>query len=163
MKMSEQTRESLNRFVQELFNGNARIDNLYYNLTYKNQARLADSIHEPVAHVLGEWADEVTRLMDRLGARAVRYGLEDHNKEYGVKEVFADLSQYFEHLGIVAGKIIEDADMSGDIEVRIFMEDFLNRRILPFRKQAEEWRQASEVLDENTFNIHVDDYTHYLK
>ena len=58
---------------------------------------------------------------------------------------------------------IDDADMNEDVEVRIWLENFLVEEILPLRKQAAEWLDATDKLTDSELNIHIADYTHYLK
>lgn len=163
MKISEETLEMLNRFLKELFGGNARIDNIVYNLQSRYYNNLANAIHEPVAHLLPIWADQVTDLIDSLGGRPVRYGIPDYIEEYDVKEAFANLADFFDGLREKVITIIEELEGSGkDTEVRVFMEDFLKNTLLTYVKQSDEWRVASEHLTEYEFNTHIGEYTHYL-
>lgn len=162
--ISNETLEMANRFLKELFGGNARIDNLYYNLSSKYYNNLADAIHEPVAHMLPEWADKLTAVIDKMGGRPVRYGCPDYTEEYDVKEAFANLQDYFYGLREKATLIIEELEGNGqDIEIRIFLEDFILNILSNYCKQSDEWKIASERLSENDFNIHIRDYTHYIK
>lgn len=164
MLITPKTEESLNRLLQLLFGGNAKIDNLYYNLQAKSLNNLANAIHIPVAHVLPEMADKVSEMMDSLGARPVRYGSPDHNKKYDqAKDIFLELKNYFEELRVSIIRAIEDADLNDDVEVKIWLENFLVADILKYRKQAAEWLEAANWLDEQSFNIHIADYTHYIK
>ena len=163
MAIAKETCELLNRYVKELFAGNAKIDNLYYNLKYKGYNNLADAIHEPVAHIMGELADRVTDMMDSLDARPVRYGLGDEIAEYEAEQCFEELQKYFDYLVEITYKVIEEVEMSEEYEVKIFMEDFLNSKLMPYRKQSHEWYRAIKSLGAETFNIHIGDYTHYIK
>nr|DAQ20995.1 MAG TPA: Neutrophile activating protein [Caudoviricetes sp.] len=164
MLMDKRTEESLNRLLQELFDGNAIVDNLVYNLIYNGYNELGEAIHKPVAHKLPEWADSISDLIDQMGGRSKRYGLEDHKDDIKeVKDVFKELNNYFLRLREIVNKIIEDVDMVGDAEVRIFLEDFLNKMVMPYVRQSEEWKKASERLSADTFNIHIKEYTHYIK
>lgn len=163
MAMTVKVCDILNHYVQELFAGNAKIDNLYYNLKFKGYNNLADAIHEPVAHIMGELADRVTDLMDSNDARPVRYGLGDEIKEYSAEECFKELKSYFDKLVSITYKVIEEADMENDLEVKIFMEDFLNSCVMKYRKQSHEWDDAINKLGADDFNIHINDYTHYIK
>ena len=147
MLITEKTEESLNRILQVLFGGNAKIDNLCYNLQHLYLNNLADALHTPVAHKLPELADHVSDFMDKLGGRPVRYGTAD----------------YFEELRKDVILSIDDADMNDDVEVRIWLENFLVEEILPLRKQAAEWLDATNKLTDSELNIHIADYTHYLK
>ena len=162
--MTEKTQESLNRVLQVLFNGNAKIDNLCYNLQHLHLNNLADALHAPVAHRLPELADDVRDFMDKLGGRAVRYGVSDYKEEYkNAKEIFPQLSDYFEELRKDVILSIDDADMNDDVEVRIWLENFLVEEILSMRKQAAEWLDATDKLGDSELNIHIADYTRYLK
>ena len=164
MLMTEKTEESLNRILQILFGGNAKIDNLYYNLQHLYLNNLADAIHVPVAHKLTELADKVSDLIDQLGGRPVRYGTTDYSEKYeNAAKVFSQLSNYFEELRKDVILSIDDADMNDDVEVRIWLENFLVEEVLPLRKQASEWLNATNKLIDSDFNIHIADYTHYLK
>ena len=90
MLITEKTEESLNRILQVLFGGNAKIDNLCYNLQHLYLNNLADAIHAPVAHKLPELADHVSDFMDKLGGRPVRYGTTDYSEKYeNAKEIFS--------------------------------------------------------------------------
>lgn len=164
MDLLEDTQEMLNRLLQELFSGNARIDNLYYNLQYQGYYNLADAIHEPVAHVMGEWADEVSDFMIKLNLKPVRYAIDkDYAENYTVKEVFQDLLAYFEKLREIINKIIEQVSDEDELrEIAIFMDDFLINKVLVFKKQAEEWQTTSERLNENMFDMNIGHHTHFI-
>lgn len=162
MAMADEMVSTLNHYVQELFAGNAKIDNLYYNLKYKGYNNLADAIHEPVAHVMGELADRVTDMMDQNDARPVRYGLSDEIEQLEPQACFEKLLEYFENLTKVTKQVIEKADWTEEFEAKIFMEEFLNQYIIPYKKQAREWKRAMDSLGIENFNIHIKDYTHYI-
>ena len=161
--MEETTIEMMNRFLQYLFNGNAVIDNVCYNLKYKNYARIEGAIHGPVAHVMGAWADEVSDLMDELGARPVRYALPDNVEEMDPEACLERLVSYFEGLRANTIKAIEAAEEAGDMEVKLFFEEFLSNKIVKYRKQAIEWRDAIKTIGADSLNVHIEDYTSYLK
>ena len=161
--MEQNTTEMLNRFLQFLFNGNATIDNVCYNLKYKNYARIEGAIHGPVAHIMGVWADEVSDLMDELGGRPVRYALPDNIEEMSPEEALEKLVRYFDELRANAIKTIEAAEDIGEYEVKIFFENFLNEKIVPYRKQAIQWRDAIKSIGAESLNVHIEDYTSYIK
>lgn len=161
--MEETTIEMMNRFLQYLFNGNAVIDNVCYNLKYKNYARIEGAIHGPVAHIMGAWADEVSDLMDELGARPVRYALPDNVEEMDPEACLERLVSYFEGLRANTIKAIEAAEEAGDMEVKLFFEEFLSNKIVKYRKQAIEWRDAIKTIGADSLNVHIEDYTSYLK
>lgn len=155
--------EELNQLLRDLFDGNALIDNMYYDLQSKYFFKLADAIHVPVAHQLPELADEVSDLMTKLDIRAMRYATENHVAKYErVYDVFVGLSDYFGALRAKVRSIINEADMNGDDEVRIWLENFLVEKILPLYKQTREWERAAAELSDHDFNIHIEDYTHFL-
>lgn len=105
----------------------------------------------------------VSDFMLEQSVRPTRKDIGGYQEEYkDLKEIFAVLKKVFMELRDFTKLIIESADMEGDDEVRIFAEEFL-MRILPFIKQSEEWINISEILDAQTINIHIEDYTHFIK
>lgn len=164
MLMTEQTRDQLNHLIQELFASNAKVDNMVYNLQTLGYSKLAAAIHEPVAHQFGIWADAITDTMIELEARPVRYGLSDQINEYtSVKEIFEDLEHHFNNLRNIVVAILENVELTGDVEIKIMLENLLTNQIQKFRKQANEWNKACSILDSNEFNYHIEDYTHYIR
>ena len=161
--MEESTIEMMNRFLQYLFNGNAVIDNICYNLKYRNYARREGAIHGPVAHVMGAWADEVSDFMDELGARPVRYALPDNVEDMEPEACLEKLVSYFDGLRGNVAKAIEMAEEAGDLEVKLFFENFLTDKIVLYRKQAIQWRDAIKSIGADSLNVHIEDYTSYLK
>lgn len=160
--MENETIELMNRLLQFLFNGNATIDNICYNLKHSNHARLEAAVHGPVAHLMGAWADEVSDLMDELGARPVRYALPDHVEELDPVACFEQLVSYFDGLRGVTIKAISAAEDSQEVEVKIFLEGFLEQKVVPYRKQAIEWRDAIKAIGADSLNVHIADYTSYI-
>ena len=160
--MDIKTEEMLNRFLQFLFNGNAVIDNVCYNLKHKGYARIEGAIHGPVAHVMGVWADEVSDLMDELNARPVRYALPDNIEEMDPEAALQRLADYFGELRGVVAKAIEAAEDEGDVEVKLFLEEFLLKPVVPYRKQAIQWLDAVKAIGADSLNVHIEDYTSYI-
>ena len=161
--MEEQTKEMMNRFLQYLFNGNAVIDNICYNLKYRNYARIEGAIHGPVAHVMGVWADEVSDLMDELGARPIRYSLPDNIEDMDPQSCLEKLVAYFEGLRSNVTKAIDASEEAGDLEVKLFFENFMTEKIVKYRKQAIQWRDAIKAIGADSLNVHIEDYTSYIK
>ena len=161
--MERNTIEMLNRFLQFLFNGNATIDNICYNLKYRNYARIEGAIHGPVAHVMGAWADEVSDLMDELGERPVRYALPDNVEEMDPEQALEKLVSFFDGLREITRKTIEEAEDAGEFEVKLFFEDFMLNKVVKYRKQAIQWRDAIKTIGADSLNVHIEDYTSYLK
>ena len=161
--MERTTIEMLNRFLQFLFNGNATIDNICYNLKYRNYARIEGAIHGPVAHVMGAWADEVSDLMDELGERPVRYALPDNIEEMSPEQALEKLVSFFDGLREITRKTIEEAEDAGEFEVKLFFEDFMLNKVVKYRKQAMQWRDAIKTIGADSLNVHIEDYTSYLK
>ena len=161
--MEESTKEMMNRFLQYLFNGNAVIDNICYNLKYRNYARIEAAIHGPVAHIMGAWADEVSDLMDELGARPVRYALPDNDEDLEPQACMDKLVSFFDGMRSNVVKAISAAEDAGDVEVKLFFENFLLDKVVLYRKQAIQWRDAMQSIGANSLNVHIEDYTSYLK
>lgn len=161
--MTQETELALNHLLQNLFLGNAIVDNMYYNLKDMYYDNLADAIHKPVAHRLPDLADDVTDMMFKLGAKPIRLGLSDCTEDYkDVPSIFKHLVEYFSKLREGVKSAIEVADYKDDMEVRIWLEEFLDEDIMPLLKQSIEWSEICEKVEINSFNIHIKDYTHYL-
>ena len=153
----------MNALAAMCFDANASIDNLAYSLDYHYYNKIAEVVHLHVAHIMPEWADLVTDQMLELSARPVRLNINGYNKDYeDVKDVFAALLETLMGISSFTKDLIESADMSGDDEVRIFGEEFL-MKVSPFIKQAEEWSNAAKIMDPNSLNIHIKDYTHFIE
>lgn len=153
----------MNALAAMCFNANAVIDNLAYNLDYHYYNQIAEVVHLHVAHVMPEWADLITDQMLQLSARPVRLDINGYDTDYeDLKEIFKVLLETLQEIHSFTKDLIESADMSGDDEVRIFGEEFL-MKVSPFIKQAEEWLNAANIMDAHTLNIHIHDYTHFIK
>ena len=163
MRMTLNSYNNMNELVRKCFDANAIIDNLAYNLDFYYYNQIAEVVHHKVAHVMPVWADIVSDKMLELSARPVRKGIGEYDVDIpNLKEIFKILLETFYDIREFTRNLIESADMNGDDEVRIFGEEFL-MRVSPFIKQAEEWVNASERLNENELNIHFDLYTHFIK
>ena len=163
MRMSNKSYNNMNALAAMCFDANASIDNLAYSLDYHYYNKIAEVVHLHVAHIMPEWADLVTDQMLELSARPVRLNINGYNKDYeDVKDVFAALLETLMGISSFTKDFIESADMSGDDEVRIFGEEFL-MKVSPFIKQAEEWSNAAKIMDPNSLNIHIKDYTHFIE
>lgn len=163
MRMSNKSYNNMNALAAMCFDANASIDNLAYSLDYHYYNKIAEVVHLHVAHIMPEWADLVTDQMLELSARPVRLNINGYNKDYeDVKDVFAALLETLMGISSFTKDLIESADMSGDDEVRIFGEEFL-MKVSPFIKQAEEWSNAAKIMDPNSLNIHIKDYTHFIE
>lgn len=163
MRMSNKSYNNMNALAAMCFDANAFIDNLAYSLDYHYYNKIAEVVHLHVAHIMPEWADLVTDQMLELSARPVRLNINGYNKDYeDVKDVFAALLETLMGISSFTKDLIESADMSGDDEVRIFGEEFL-MKVSPFIKQAEEWSNAAKIMDPNSLNIHIKDYTHFIE
>ena len=161
--MDKEMQEIMNRFLQFLFNGNAVMDNICYNLKYKGYARLEAAIHEPMAHRRGAWADSASDLMDELQGRPVRYALPDNIEELDPKECFEKLVSCFDELREISLKAISAAEDLGEMEAKLFFEGFVEDKLTRYRRQAIEWRDAIKEIGADSLNVHIADYTSYLK
>lgn len=163
MRMSNKSYNNMNALAAMCFDANASIDNLAYSLDYHYYNKIAEVVHLHVAHIMPEWADLITDQMLELSARPVRLNINGYNKDYeDVKDVFAALLETLMGISSFTKDLIESADMSGDDEVRIFGEEFL-MKVSPFIKQAEEWSNAAKIMDPNSLNIHIKNYTHFIE
>jgi len=163
MRMTEETYNKLNLLMAECFDGNAVIDNLAYNLDFYYFNEIADIVHHQIAHILPEWADMISNKMLELSARPIRLDIG------GYQDDISNLTEIFTILYNTIRKILEDtrsliatADMNGDDEVRIFAESFLEK-VSSYVKQGEEWVNSSKTLTPAEMNIHIKQYTHFIK
>lgn len=162
MRMSPKSYKNMNDLATKCFDANAVVDNLAYSLDFHFYNEIAKVVHLKVAHVMPEWADNVTDKMLELGGRPTRQPIGNYIEDYqNVKDVFNVLHQLFMNMRDGVMNLIDDADMDNDAEVRIFGEDFLEK-LSVFIKQAEEWINAANVMDVITLNNHIEDYTHFI-
>lgn len=164
MRMSMNSYNKMNILLQKCFNANAVIDNLAYNLDFYYFNNIAKIVHLKIAHIMPEWADMISDKMLELSSRPIRIGLEDHLEDYkkDLGQIFNALFLTFAEIRESVRDLIESSDLDGDDEVRIFAENFLDI-MSPYIKQSEEWLEAANSLTPAEFNIHVKDYTHFIK
>ena len=163
MRMSEESYLKMNELVAKCFDANAVIDNLAYSLDFHYFSEIAKVVHLRVAHIMPEWADLVSDKMLELSVRPVRLDIKGYVEDYDdLQKVFSVLSSTLNGILEDTRKLIGVADLNGDDEVRIFCEEFLTR-VSVFVKQADEWENAVKVLDPQTLNIHIKDYTHFIE
>ena len=162
MRMSNDSYNKMNALAGECFNANAIVDNLAYSLDYHYFNEIAKVVHLRVAHILPEFADMITDKMLELSARPIRVDIQGYKEDYDdLKKIFDELYNTMRHLLESVRSLIMTADMNEDDEVRIFAEEFLQKVSL-YVKQAEEWVNASKVMDPQTLNIHIKEYTHFI-
>lgn len=163
MRMSEESYVKMNELVAKCFDANAVIDNLAYSLDFHYFNEIAKVVHLRVAHIMPEWADLVSDKMLELSVRPVRLDIKGYAEDYeDLQKVFSVLHATIDGILEDTRKLIGVADLNGDDEVRIFCEEFLTK-VSVFVKQAEEWENAAKVLDPQTLNIHIKDYTHFIE
>ena len=163
MRMTNKSYNYMNTLTAMCFNANSVVDNLAYSLDYHYYTEIADIVHHKVAHIMPEWADIVTDKMLELCARPTRKGIEGHEEDYeDLKKVFEILMETLLEIRNATRAMIESADLDGDDEVRIFGEEFLDKHVSPFIKQADEWINAANKLSPEDLNIHIKQYTHFI-
>lgn len=163
MRMSEESYLKMNELVAKCFDANAVIDNLAYSLDFHYFNEIAKVVHLRVAHIMPEWADLISDKMLELSVRPVRLDIKGYAEDYSdLQKVFSVLHSTIDGILEDTRKLIGVADLNGDDEVRIFCEEFLTK-VSVFVKQAEEWENAAKVLEPQTLNIHIKDYTHHIE
>lgn len=163
MRMTINSYNKMNELVRRCFNANAIVDNLAYNLDFYYYNQIAEIVHKKIAHLLPEWADIVSDKMLELSARPCRKDINGYEEDYKeVKEIFQVLSYTLLDIREFVKDLIESSDMDGDDEVRIFGENFLDM-LSPYIKQADEWLNASMKLSPEELNIHIAQYTHFIR
>lgn len=162
MRMSKESYDRLNQLIGKCFNANAVVDNLAYCLDFHYFNEIGKVVHLCVAHKLPELADLVSDKMLELSARPVRVDIGGYDDDCeSLDQVFDVLYATMKDLLESTRELISVADLNEDDEVRIFCEDFLTK-ISVFVKQAEEWRHAVEVMEPQTLNVHIKEYTHFI-
>lgn len=162
MRMSPETYVKLNELAGKCFDANAVVDNLAYSLDYHYFNEIAKIVHLRVAHELPALADLITDKMLELSARPIRVDIKGYADDYeSLDKVFDELYNTMRSLLEDTRKLINVADLNEDDEVRIFCEEFL-MKISIFVKQAEEWKHAAEVMEPQSLNIHIKEYTHFI-
>ena len=91
-----------------------------------------------------EFADVVSEMMVKLDARPVRNSLEKNIDDYdNFKLIFSDLKYNIDNYRKEITEVIESADINGDIEVKITMENFLCN-FMSYLHQVNIWYKKSK-------------------
>ena len=163
MRMSKESYDRLNQLIGKCFNANAVVDNLAYCLDFHYLNEIGKVVHLCVAHKLPELADMISDKMLELSARPIRVDINGYTEDYAeLPQIFGVLFDTMKEILENTRELVNVADINEDDEVRIFCEDFL-MKISVYVKQAEEWVNASNKMDAHTLNIHIKDYTHFIK
>ena len=76
--------------------------------------------------------------------------------------MFADNVTMIEKFQKLCYEVIDIADINGDIEAKIFLEDFVANTVRLYVKQAYEWFEASKHVGADQMNFHIRQYTHFI-
>ena len=165
MLITEQTRDQLNELLHFSFDSNAIVDNYAYNIAFYRYPNIEEIVHKHFAHKFPEFADIISDMMIRLDARPIRKGLADH-----VENFDGDLYRVFEGIWGLCNdyrqsiiKTIEVAELNGDYEVKIRLEEFLVHFEF-YRKQADVWFEYAKRYkdDYKSFDVHFEDITTFI-
>ena len=144
MYISQSTYEKLNDFLQKCFQMNSYCDNLAYNMSALNMINIEPIFHEKIAHAFPGFADIISEMMIKLDARPIRMALEDNISDYNnFQLIFADLKEVVDNYRTDIIEVIESADINGDIEVQITMENFLSD-FMNYLNQVNIWYKKSK-------------------
>lgn len=144
MYISQSTYEKLNDFLQKCFQMNSYCDNLAYNMTALNMINVEPIFHEKFAHAFPRFADIVSEMMTKLDARPIRTALSENSVYYDdFKLMFASLKYEVDIYREDIIGVIESADINGDIEVKIIMENFL-QNFMNYLNQVNIWYKKSK-------------------
>lgn len=165
MQISEATYEQLNTLIQKSFDCNALADNAVYNIDYYRYPIAASITHQAFAHAFPALADEISDLMIKLDARPVRKSVSEYTKDYqdNLEEIYFDLLSMCEAYRYEIIHTIEVAEYNDDYEVKIEMENFLNK-FIPYRKQADIWaHEAKRYSDDyKSFDDRFEKFTTFI-
>ena len=101
--------------------------------------------------------------MLKLNARPIRLPVDGSEEEYDNLELMmavnaAAVNKVFKK----CKEIVDLADLLDDVDIRIFGENLLNGVLLNYVKQADEWLKVIKSVPAHHFDIHFDDYTHFI-
>lgn len=144
MYISQSTYEKLNDFLQKCFQMNSYCDNLAYNMSALHMINIEPIFHEKFAHTFPQFADIISEMMVKLDARPIRKALSENIDDYdNFKLIFADLKENIDIYREDIIGVIESADINGDIEVKITMENFLSN-FMNYLNQVNIWYKKSK-------------------
>lgn len=165
MRVSEATINKMQLLLKDFFNANAKSDNIAYWLGYNYYNKIEKVYHEQWAHAFpsDKFADGLSDFMLKIDVRPVRIGLETHDRDYEtLVEVFEDNKALAEELVNSIHELVEIAEINEDVEVKIFAEE-LCLVALNYLKQAEEWVHVAKTTTAADMNIHIEEYTNFIK
>lgn len=146
--ISSEAETKLNELLREFFKMNSFCDNVAYWFAANRYYHASKIYHEEMAHKWPEIADELTGVMDKLGARAVRLGFEGDAKEYNSPtEALAETVQMIEWIrGRVLGTL-EELDFSiQNKEIQLKLEDIC-QEVLDLLYKANLWYDYMSQYD----------------
>ena len=144
MYISQSTYEKLNDFLQKCFQMNSYCDNLAYNMSMLCMLNVEPIFHEKFAHAFPGFADIISEMMVKLDARPIRKALTENIDDYdNFKLIFADLKEAVDNYREDIIGVIESADINGDFEVQITMENFLSD-FMKYLNQVNIWYKKSK-------------------
>ena len=165
MKVSEGTINKLQNLLKDFFDANAKSDNIAYWLGYNYYNNIEKVYHQKWAHAFPSdlFADGLSNFMLKLDIRPVRLGFGTYDRDYNdLIEVFEDNKALADKLVNEIHELIEVAEINEDVEVKLFAEE-LSLTILDYFKQAEEWDHVAKTTTPADMNIHIEQYTNFIK
>ena len=146
--LSEETVNTLNNLLRDFFKANSTVDNLSYSLQSQKMYNTANLIHHKFAHRYPEIADEISGVMDALGARALRVGFDGDTESYeDVVEILKTNVSVLEHLRNTVLSVLEVLDYDiNNKEVCLVLEDVA-------KELLEMLYNANKILDFGEYYI----------
>lgn len=156
-QISESTEKLLNELLTMSFQGNSVADNVAYWLDFNQYVRAQDIFHHKYAHKFPEFADQISDLMTKIGVRPYRGALTENSDDYDTHaQAFQAIRDFMEKYRLKAIQVIEEAEMNGEVEVKIAIEEFLSQLIV-YYKQVNIWEEkAIEITDNSRFDRYFD-------
>ena len=146
--ISQEATNVANDLLREMFKMNSICDNLVYNLENMGLHKCAEIFHENYAHRWPDIADELSGVMTKLNARAVRRGFDGDEETYqGISAVFNTAKVMTEN---IRNRVLQAMDaLDYDInnkELNLKLED-VAVEILDMLYQANIWAQYAEYYE----------------
>lgn len=161
-EISTFTQRKLNDLVSLTFKQNSIADNAVYFMQYKNLENISSIVHETYAHLFGGLADRITDFAKTQDIRIYRKGFDGDERDFAnLIEVFTELIERFEEYQDFILECIEIAENNGDVDVKIFLENY-SLDMGQYYRQLSIWlTKAEQYGDEyGPFEANFEEFTH---
>lgn len=162
---NKETIEKAQEVVRICFEANAKVDTIVNRLDVVfNMPKASEIVHHKIAHVYPvAFGDKITEFLSKRGIK-VNYGnIPLQNKDYSnILECFTDIVITQREIENAVIDTIKTAEVNGDIDIKIFFENFLVETVVLHTKQAYILQnKAGEYIASDIvalFDAHIDTF-----